>query len=250
MSDNLIIKKGSAIYTLPKMWGISGNGDYTFNAKFADNAYSHGSSVTGDKMSKGRTIEITFDALAETQEEHDAVVNEAYFYFNQTDYTLIAGREDRYYNVNCLQKIKHKWVKGFKQRYSEVTITLMLADPFRYSNTPIIYSKVMKDEMQVIINNIGNVLSPLLINVSPVLTADDVKIIHNHDKEMTLKDSTLTVPANCNINSQDGTVYRGSINNINTFDGSFLQINPGINSYQYFGNEALVTFTFTPRWFI
>lgn len=250
MSDNLIIIKDDVSYTLPKLWGISDSGDYTFNAKFTDNAYSHGSTVVGDKMSKGRTIEISFDVQATTEEEHDAVVNEAYYYFNKKDYILKAGREDRLYNVDCVQKISHKWVKGYKQRYSQIDITLMLADPFRYATEKVIFQQVMTDEMQVSITNVGNVLSPLLINIAPTATADDVKIIHNSDNEMTLKDSTLTIPANCNINSEDGTVYRGTTNNINTFGGSFLNIEPGTNTYQYFGDEALITFTYTPRWFI
>lgn len=250
MSDNLIIKKGIKIYTLPKSWGISDSGDYTFNAKFTDNAYSHGSTVIGDKMTEGRTIEISFDVQGTTEEEHDEVVNEAYYYFNQNDYKLIAGREDRYYNVSCLKKISHKWVKGYKQRYSQIDITVMLADPFRYATTETTITQTLESGGVVNITNSGTVESPLTIAIAPIETAAEIEIIHNQENTMTLTDSTLTNPSVCTINGTNGTVYRDSTNNINTFDGNFLEIEPGDNEYQYLGAKAILTFTFTPRWFI
>lgn len=250
MSDNLTIIKDGLIYVLPTTWAISDSGAYSFNAKFVDNAYSHGSSVEGDKMVDGRNIKIDFEILADSATEHDEVVNEAYKYFAGTDYILKAGREDREYRIACLSKIAHKWKTGFKQRYSEVTVTLMLADPFRYATEPLTVTQLLTNEETVTINNIGSVVSPLIIKIAPTGTADDIEIIHNNKDSMTLNDSTLSLPATCTISSVDGTVYRGKSNNINTFDGSFLQIDPGVNSYQYFGDEALVTFTFTPRWFI
>lgn len=44
----------------------------------------------------------------------------------------MAGRPDRVYHVACLSKIKHKFENGFKQRRSNITVSLLLADPFRY----------------------------------------------------------------------------------------------------------------------
>lgn len=249
MSDSLIIKKDGEIYVLPVLWEISSSATYTISAKLQDNAYLHGSSVIGDRMADGRTIVISLDVEAETASEHDEIVNEIFRQFFQTDYDLYAGREDRLYHVNCVKKNKQVWTDGYKQRRSEIDFTLWLADPFRYATEEVSVTQVLTNEDIITINNPGSVLSPLNINIAPTETAADIKIIHT-DGTMQLKDSTLTAPATCSISTSTGTVYRDSSNNINTFSGQFLNINPGSNDYQYFGSDATLTFSFTPRWFI
>ena len=100
-----------------------------------DKAFSHGSDCVGDGKVSGRTITVEFDLDDTTEEEHDALVNEAYRYFAQSDYQLVCGRTDRIFKVAGISKLKHKFEKGFKQRWSNVVVSLLLADPFRYATT-------------------------------------------------------------------------------------------------------------------
>lgn len=249
MSDDLIIKKDGISYKVPAEWGISSSATYVLSGKLQDNAYSHGSSVIGDRMAKGRNILISLDVESDTASEHDEIVNEIFRQFFQTDYDLYAGRDDRLYHINSVYKNKQVWTDGYKQRRSELDFTLWLADPFRYATEELSVNQTVTNKDIITIDNPGSVLSPLNINIAPLETAADVKIIHTSGT-MQLKDSTLTAPATCSVSTSAGTVYRDSSNNINTFSGQFLNVNPGSNEYQYFGSDATLTFTFTPRWFI
>lgn len=256
MTDNLQIIKNGITYTLPTEWAISDSGSYEFDNKLQDRAFAHGSNVVGDGKVKGRTITIEFDLEGATQAEHDLAVNDAYQYFNQIDYQLVVGRTDRIYKVNSISKIKHKFEKGFKQCWSNVTISLLLADPFRYaSNQTVITQNYSSDQTdaEITFNNPSSVDVPLIWTFTPPVggTVPSITITHvESGQSFALKDTLLTNPAVAVVNAEVGTVRRDTGNSLNTFSGVFLHALPGANIFKYTGAACKVDIAFTARWFV
>lgn len=252
----LKIVKGSKEYVLPAAWALKDAGSYDFKAKLADNAFVHGSEVTGDKKAKGHTIQVEFNLSGATEEEHDEAMNMAYSYFTMTDYQLFCGRADRYYQVAGLSKIKHEYEKGFKQRMSKVTVSLLCAKPFRYSAVPTIIEKNFASEQketEIIINNTSSVEVPLIWSFAPPdgKSTSDITIVHAESgQSFTLKDTLLTAPAVAVVNAESGTVRRDTGNSLNTFSGLFLFAEPGQNTYKYTGAACNIIIQYTGRWYI
>ena len=252
--EPLVITKDGKDYELPVGWEISDAGAYTFRNKLQDKAFAHGSDMVGDGKIEGRTLEIEFDMADTTEAEHDEMVNRAYTYFSMTDYELRAGRSDRVYRVAGLSKIKHKFKSGFKQRWSTITISLLLADPFRYEaqETTVVYEFTQDAyESEMVVHNLGSVDTPLTFKFVPTDSMSSITVWHQEaEEEFSLSDSLLISPATATVNSKEGTVWRDSDNNINTFSGQFLHAQPGSNTYLYTGGAGTVEITFTNRWFV
>ncbi len=252
----LKIIKNSVEYILPVGWALKDSGSYDFNAKIADRAYVHGGEVSGDKKVKGRTIQVEFDMQGATEEAHDEALNVALSYFTGTDYTLFVGREDRYYKVAACSKVKHEFEKGFKQRWSNITVSLLLADPFRYDTTPTVITKnytEAQEETEILINNPTPIDTPLIWSFTPPegSTAPDIKVLHMESGEsFQLTDTLLTAPAIAVVNGETGTVRRDNGNSLNTFSGIFLHVQPGQNTFKYTGAACKIDIQYTGRWFV
>ncbi len=252
--EPLVIRKGDVYYTLPAGWEISGSGSWEWNNKLEDRAFSHGSDMTGDGKVKGRQLEVSFLLRGAEERDHDEVMNEAYRYFAQTDYDLYAGRPDRLYHVAGISKIKQDFQKGFKQRWSEITVTLLLSDPFRYEaqeSTAEFLFAAQAAQAEMIVENLGSADTPLTFTFVPDVTMSSITIYHEETKEqMTISDALLTAPATLTVNSRNGTVWRDSNNAINSFSGQFLYAAPGTNHFLYNGAPGKVQIAFTNRWYV
>lgn len=250
----LTITKNGVEYKLPASWSLTDSGSYTFRSKLQSRAFSHGSDAVGDGKIDGRTIQVEFSMSGLTEQEHDEVLNEAYTFFSQTDYSLRAGRDDRVYHVACLSKIKHKFEKGFKQRWSIITISLLLSDPFRYeaqeSKVVFTFSQATV-QAEMVLHNLGSVDTPLTFRFIPADRMTNVTVWHQEAKEkFTLADALLVAPKISIVNGKEGTVWRGEDNSINAFTGTFLHAKPGGNLFLYTGGAGTVEITYTNRWFI
>lgn len=254
-SDLVIIKNGKE-YLLQTGWSLSDSGSYEFRNKLQDRAFAHGSDMVGDGKIEGRIIQVEFDLQGATEQEHDAAVNGAYTYFGQTNYDLYVGRNDRLYHVAGLSKIKHKFQKGFKQRWSNVKVSLLLADPFRYAAevTEMIaeYDSVQEDAA-INVNNPSSVDVPLIWTFIPPEgnSVPDITVKHIESGQIfSLKDTLLTAPAVAVVNGEAGTVRRDTGNSINTFSGLFLHAHSGVNTFKYTGAACMIKISFTARWFV
>lgn len=253
---SLVIEKDGRSYMLAGGWKFSDAGTYDFSLKLQDKAFSHGSHATGDGFVKGRTIKLSFDCRCESEQEHDKQVNEAYKAFAQRDYILRLGRSDRYYKVAGISKIKHKYEKGFKQRWSDIEISLLLADPFRYASTATICSKNFdesQEKSEIVIYNNSSVEVPLIFTFKPLQggSMPDIYLVHKETKEnFRMKDTLLTAPAFSVVNGETGTVRREKGNSLNTFSGLFLHANPGRNTYIYSGAGGEISIQFNERWYV
>lgn len=254
MPDNLIIIKNGNSYTLPDEWAISDSGSYDFNNKLADKSFAHGANLIGDGKANGRTITIEFATKESSEVLHDAAVNTAYQWFNG-EFTLIAGRTDRVYKVAGVSKIKHKFEKGFKQRWSNVTVSLLLADPFRYASESVAIVTEFaepQDNAEITFANYSSVDTPLIFELTPAAGADlpFVKILHVESGQTFTMADTVLVGKTAIINGELGTVSRGIDNSINTFSGVFIHAMPGANTLKYSGKACTLKVTYAPRWFV
>lgn len=252
--EPLIVRKGDQFYTLPVGWALSGSGSYEWQNKLEDRAFSHGSDMTGDGKIKGRQLEVSFSMRGATENEHDEMLNLAYQVFAQTDYDLFCGRPDRLYHVAGISKIKHSFQDGYKQRWSEITVTLLLADPFRYEAQSAEQEFVFTGETQqaeMIVHNEGSADTPLTFTFIPNVSMAQIVVYHvETEEQMRLSDALLTAPAVLTVNTKDGTVWRGTANSINSFSGQFLSAAAGTNHFLYTGSAGTVRISFTNRWFI
>jgi hypothetical protein len=252
--DKLQIIKDDVEYTLPERWALTDAGAFTFNNSLQTRAFAHGSDMIGDGKIAGRTIKIEFSMRGTTEQEHDELLNQAYTYFSMTDYELRVGRSDRVFKVAGLSKIAHKYQSSFKQRMSIITVSLLLADPFRYeaNESKVAYSfSKGATEAEMIVHNLGNVDTPLTFRFVPDSKMPEVTIWHQEAQEkFVMTDALLSKPAISIVNGKTGTVWRDNGNAINTFSGQFLHAKPGANLYLYTGGAGTIEITFTNRWFI
>lgn len=252
--ESLQIIKDGLEYTLPANWTVTDSGSYTFRDKLQSRAFTHGSDMVGDGKLEGRTITVEFCMRGSTEQEHDEALNKAYTYFSMTDYKLKCGRADRVYHVAGLSKIKHKFQKAFKQRWSSITVSLLLADPFRYEvqESKVVYNfQQAALEAEIVLHNLGSVDTPLTFRFIPTDKMSKVTVWHQEAKEkFTMTDALLIKPATAVISSKNGTVWRDNANSINTFSGQFLHARPGANLLLYTGGAGTIEITFTNRWFV
>lgn len=252
--EPLVIRKGDQFYTLPAGWALSGSGSYEWQNKLEDRAFSHGSDMTGDGKIKGRQLEVEFSMQGTTEQEHDEMLNMAYRVFAQTDYDLFCGRPDRLYHVAGISKIKHSFKDGFKQRWSDITVTLLLADPFRYEAQTAEQEFAFDGEMQqaeMVVYNEGSADTPLTFTFSPNISMPQISVYHvETEEQMRLSDALLTAPATLTVNTKTGTVWRGEANSINSFSGQFLSAVAGTNHFLYTGSAGKINISFTNRWFV
>ena len=249
-----IVTKAGTEYSLPALWSLEDAGAYTFRNKLEDKAFSHGGNVVGDGRISGRTIKVEFFMHGATEQDHDYALNTAYTYFCQTNYDLYVGRSDRKFRVAGVSKITHKYQKGFQQRWSEITVSLLLADPFRYEGHTTKITKVFPravENAEIYVDNLGSVDTPLTFRFIPVKSMAKIHIYHKQAKEeFSLSDALLIAPATVTVNGDAGTVWRDKANSINTFSGQFLHVKPGKNLFYYTGDAGTIEISFTNRWFV
>ena len=249
-----IVTSAGTEYSLPALWSLEDAGSYTFRNKLEDKAFSHGGNMTGDGKISGRTIKVEFLMMGATEQDHDYALNTAYTYFCQTDYELYVGRSDRKFRVAGVSKITHKYQKGYKQRWSQITVSLLLADPFRYEGRPTRVVKVFPravENAEIYVDNLGSVDTPLTFRFIPQKTMAKIHIYHKQAKEeFRLSDALLIAPATVTVNGDAGTVWRDKANSINTFSGQFLHVKPWNNLFYYTGDAGTIEISFTNRWFV
>lgn len=241
---------------LNEYWSIKDAGSYSVRLKNTEQAYAHGGFTVGDGKVNTRSIAVEFLKTGATEEEHDAAVNDAYVLFYAQNYYLSTGRPDRCYHVAGVDKIKHEFQKGFKQRKSRITVNLLLADPFRYATqeTAVTFEfKASQTGAEMVLNNPSSVDVPLIFTFTPQgkNTAADIQVVHDETGErFKMADTLLTAPAVAVVDGERGTVRRDRGNSLNTFQGVFLRALPGRNVYIYRGDAVRVDIAYTGRWFV
>ena len=254
--ERLIVQKNGSSIIIPYAYTITDDGKIAWRTQEKEKTFAHGSTTYGDGKVDARKIKLSVYVKGKTQAEYEQKFNGLLSNFAGSDYTLICGREDRVYKVAAMTATAQRYLKGFKQRWSDVDLTLLLADPFRYASNPTVitqnYSSDQTDA-EITFNNPSSVDVPLIWTFTPPAggTVPSITITHvESGQSFTLKDTLLTNPAVAVVNAETGTVRRDTGNSLNTFAGIFLHALPGSNTYKYTGAACKVDITYTARWFV
>lgn len=254
IDERLIIEKNGITTELIYKFSLKGVGDVKQRLKESAKGYNHGATSTGDRKIESKDITISLNVYAKNEVEHDDLVNKLYGVFSQEKYQLKIGRQDRIFEVEGLKQIKHKYLKGFKQRRSEIDVVLLLADPFRYATQPSEQELIFNQEgleHELVLENKGNIDTPLTIVFTPETTMPKIKVLHVQTEELLdIRDSLLTNPESLTIDTKQGTVRRGNLNAINSLKGLFLSIMPGSNTYKISCAAGKVKFSYVERWLL
>jgi len=253
MSDDIRVVKAGVSHTLAIGWGLTDYGSIEFGAKLTDKAFVHGSDLTGDGKVSGRTIVLKFDVQGDTEETFNTAMNEAYYWLTG-EFDLYVGRADRVYHVAACSKIKGTNNDGYKFRWLDIEVSLLLADPFRYATSPTTISneyEVAQIETPVTFTNPSSIDVPLVFTFTPLVSMPEIIIGHvESGQSFTLADTVLATPAVAVVDAKKGTVYRDANNSINTLSGLFLHALPGSNTYKVSCAAGRVDISYTGRWFV
>ncbi len=236
--------------SLPYKFKLESSGDISVRSKTEKRAYSHGSTLTGDGYIDGKTIKLTFHISGTNQDDYNAKVNDLYAKLYAADYKLSVGNET-YWNVAGLSKITSKFIEGYQFMKADVTVSLLLSDPFRYGSLheELIDVDVPAKELEFKINNIGSVMTPLVFTFIPSVTMNDITVKHvEAGKSMRIADTLLTNPATLTVDTKAGTVRRDTYNAINFFSGQFLTAEAGENTYKLTCAAGKVKINWIDRW--
>lgn len=254
--ERLVITKGDQSIALPYSYTLENSGDIKWRVSEDSKGFSHGGIAYGDRKVESRKIKISVHIRGDSEREYDRQFNELLVLFAGSDYLMTCGRADRAFKIESLVEVKTSFVKGYKQRWSDIEFTFLLTDPFRYAVNSTTINKAFataQNEGKITFNNPSSVDVPLIISFAPPegQTTPDIKIYHeNTGQYFTLRDSLLTYPAVAVVNAETGTVRRRAANSLNTFVGIFLHAEPGQNTFLYTGGALNMTITFTARWLV
>ena len=249
-----IVTEDGKEFVFPYAWSVEGENTIEMRSKAEDRALSHGAIEVGDYKAKPKTLDIDFYIQADTRAEFDRAFDEIKAYFVRKNYKLYVGRPDQYYRVSRLLKVKDKYVQSFKGRFSDATITLRCADPFRYGDYEV--KKLVKVESQtgaegfeIVVDNIGNVDAPLVISFTPANIMSSVALTSAENGDFfVIQDNLLVAGTTLTVDGEKGTVYRGDTNAVSTFSGGFMTLEAGENKLTYKGAPGDIELRYTPRW--
>lgn len=252
----VVIKKGESV-ALPYQFTLEDSNNIKWRVEDEQRGFAHGGVSYGDRKVKSKKIKISIDIRGDTEEEYNRYFNDLLSLLSGKDYSLCCGRTDRVYRVDSLVEVKSKYRAGFKQRWSEVDLTFLLTDPFRYAaNATAVnfdFTKEAQEQGLIEFNNPSSVDVPLIWTFTPLIDAPVMSILITHEQtgqSFTLKDALLNHPARAVVNAETGTVRRNEDNSLNTFSGLFLHAEPGRNVFRYTGGKVLISVQYTARWLV
>lgn len=244
-----LVKSGK-IFALPDgQTAIDGLGT-DFRTKQEDCAGSHGSVETGDGKATKKIITIDVHIFGRSIADHDYQYDALMSALSRQDQQLFI-RPDRYLNLARMDKVTRNHLGGHQFTWSQVTASLIATDPFWYAVAPVSQSSaITASPTSIIINNPGNIDTPLTVSIAASADCSAVTVTNKTDsnRKFALADVQLVSGQAAVINAALGTVYRGTSNTINTFSGSFLSLLPGENTITYTGGNCTLTLAYTPRW--
>jgi len=249
----LVFANGT-VYDFPYPCATNGENTLSMRGKTEDPAYSHGGNEVGDYKAKVKTLGLTFHIRAENRDEYDNALAEVMAVFTRENYKIYTGRIDSHYRISRLSGVKDKWISSFKGRFAEIEVTLRRADPFRYSDFPVVREITVEEQtgaegLPIRIANLGNVDVPLIISFQPVTVMSEITLTSaERGESFSLNDTMLTSENWLTVNAENGTVYRDNSNAINTFNGTFMSLDPGQNTLIYKGAPGRIKIEYTPRW--
>jgi len=162
-------------------------------------------------------------------------------------------RSDRY--INCRAKyVRPSFADGTDKAVMDVDVQLIASNPFHYS-AGASYSDVQTANDGVTINfdvyNGGNVFSEPIFKLCATggTISDDILVTNvTTGKSMKYRGS-VTDGETVEVNVEDYTVEMGGADGLSYFEGDFLTLAAGTNSFLYVGSTIRMTTEYRYRWF-
>lgn len=243
-------------------------GDYTFpNQTFEvqdrtidndiqeDNIPRQHGSIIQTPYIKSRTLKISGII-------HNATVEASHTQLLAMQKALLAAesnfqyRSDRY--IKCYtKKIESDPKDGTDNSVMEVTIQMVAQNPFFYSagvsisdvQTPVKGTTLLFD-----INNAGDVFSEPILKICAIdgLTGsvinDDVFVKNLTNNKGIRFRGTVASGVTLEINAEELTVLNNGVDGLSNFEGDFITLDAGTNSFQYVGATCRFTMEYKKRW--
>lgn len=162
-------------------------------------------------------------------------------------------RSDRYINAQ-VKTCTPKYPAGTNYNMMEVDIEMEAADPFFYSAGASI-SNVISAVGQTFsfnINNLGNVFSEPKIYIVPsgATMSDNMRLINNSDNGSYFRYRGIVgIGQTILLDSTQFDFIVNGVDGLSNFEGDFVSLVAGSNSFVYAGQTATITVEHKNRWY-
>lgn len=227
----------------------SDNNIYTFNNTFdikglpfrmrinkKDIAFSHGSKVTGDNKVEARLVILEGQVYGNTTSEYEiAMANLQKALYKQDQ--ILYYDDDKYINVKSLDRFTHHTIKGAFNYVAEVEIQLFCEDPFFYEFLQRKHFEFLTESpKQFEITNPSNIEVFPIIGMTTRVTNSSFSLRNiTAGLSFSYQDSGFVEGQTLIFDCQAGEINRGDLNTIRYFNGSFLPLLSGANTFEYVG---------------
>lgn len=144
--ERLIVQKNGSSIIIPYAYTITDDGKIAWRTQEKEKPFALAQLPAAmERLMLGKSNYQSISRVKLKQSMNKSTMN-YYRIFAGSDYALICGREDRVYKVAAMTATAQRYLKGFKQRWSDVDLTLLLADPFRYASSPTVITQNYVDQ--------------------------------------------------------------------------------------------------------
>jgi hypothetical protein len=212
----------------------------------SDIAFKNGAADTGDNKIGGRSIPIEGIISGVDATDYRSKVDELYFWLTKKNLKLYftAGR---YINIKAFSNISCQFMEGTFERVSRISCNAELIDPFWYYTTPQSVETIISASPQTIaITNSSNYEIYPVISIGNAADNIDFTLENDTDDSAQFRytDTNFLNGDTLVIDTAEGTVKKNGLNAIDGFNGLFLKLLVGSNSFIYTGAIGTVTFDY------
>jgi len=237
---------GNITFTLKDANGVEYNFNNTFklsglpfrmrinNQKVA---FSHGGKDMGDNKIEARDITLRGKIHSNSTSDFESqltALKAACFKLNQTLYY----DSDKYIKIRCVDRFREKpSADGSFLVCSDIEIRFFAEDPFMYKNIETSnFTFLESSGQQFDINNPGNVDVFVVIGMTTRVANNDFTIKNiTAGLSFSMQDGNFVEGSTIIFDSINGTVKTNGDNSIRYFNGQFIRMVAGTNTFEYVG---------------
>jgi hypothetical protein len=241
MADMTSLPNGFRLVGLPS--------DYRFKAE--DRAFSHGSISVGDNRAKTRMLEIEGYIEESSEAGFWTAYNSLMAQFRGLEGCRLYLDTSRYLEVAALNKASHEFYSGFSFKKASFKVTLCCTDPVIHSASESSLAETVSASPDTFaVSNSGGVEVFPVITVTAIADCTNITLENLSDggRKFQYQDPNMVAGAVLTIDGKAGTVYRGTSNVLNFYDGAFLRLLAGSNSLKYAGGNCTIGLTWRNGW--
>jgi hypothetical protein len=236
--------------SLPDHFRIVGlPAEYRFKSE--DRAFSHGSVSVGDNKAEARKVELEGFIDGTNDVGFWTAYNSIMAQFRGLEGCRLYLDSSRYLEVAALYKADHEFYPGFPFRKARLKITLYCADPVIHAAVASIHTEAVSASPATFsVANGGSVeVFPVItITANGDCTNLTLENLTDGGRKFQYQDPNMVSGAVLTIDGEAGTVYRGTSNVLNFYNGAFLRLMAGSNNLKYTGGNCTIALTWRNGW--